>query len=207
MRSRSAPTTGSPSPTASPEADVVIAGDVCYEREMSVRALAWLRSHADAGRLVLLGDPGRNYFSAQGLEELRPLRDPDLAAARESGHARDGRLAGAASSRRQRLPQFLNCSLHKHSGTARTCPPKTPKSDAKPADFASLYEGFNAPVSRFDCGRKCAPLNDGEPGLLLDPERRAGGRTRSSSTCSRPAPTCGRSSSPTTTRPSRSWPS
>lgn len=54
---------------ASPEADVVIAGDVCYERDMSVRALAWLRGHARLGRLVLLGDPGRNYFSAQGLEE------------------------------------------------------------------------------------------------------------------------------------------
>jgi predicted nicotinamide N-methyase len=54
---------------AAPEADVVIAGDVCYEREMSARALAWLRSHAAAGRLVLLGDPGRNYFSASGLVE------------------------------------------------------------------------------------------------------------------------------------------
>ena len=32
-------------------------------------ALAWLRGHARLGRLVLLGDPGRNYFSAQGLEE------------------------------------------------------------------------------------------------------------------------------------------
>lgn len=53
----------------SPDADVVIAGDVCYEREMSARALAWLRSHARLGRLVLLGDPGRNYFSAQGLVE------------------------------------------------------------------------------------------------------------------------------------------
>ena len=52
-----------------PETDVVIAGDVCYEREMSARALAWLRSHANLGRLVLLGDPGRNYFSAQGLRE------------------------------------------------------------------------------------------------------------------------------------------
>jgi hypothetical protein len=31
------------------------------------------------------------------------------------------------------------------------------------ADFATLYDGFNAPVSRFDCGRKCAPLNGGEP--------------------------------------------
>jgi len=56
-------------PAGSPDADVVIAGDVCYEREMSVQALAWLRSHAAMGRLVLLGDPGRNYFSAQGLEE------------------------------------------------------------------------------------------------------------------------------------------
>ena len=56
-------------PGAAPEADVVIAGDVCYERDMSARALAWLRGHANAGRLVLLGDPGRNYFSAQGLEE------------------------------------------------------------------------------------------------------------------------------------------
>jgi len=42
-------------------------------------------------------------------------------------------------------------------------PQKLPKSTIKPADFASLYEGFNAPVSRFDCGRKCAPLNNGEP--------------------------------------------
>jgi predicted nicotinamide N-methyase len=56
-------------PDGAPDADVVIAGDVCYEQEMSVRALAWLRSHARLGRLVLLGDPGRNYFSAQGLEE------------------------------------------------------------------------------------------------------------------------------------------
>ena len=56
-------------PDGTPDADVVIAGDVCYEREMSARALAWLRGHARLGRLVLLGDPGRNYFSAQGLEE------------------------------------------------------------------------------------------------------------------------------------------
>jgi predicted nicotinamide N-methyase len=63
-------------PDAMPEADVVIAGDVCYEKEMSVRALAWLRGHANAGRLVLLGDPGRNYFSAQGLEELARYEIP-----------------------------------------------------------------------------------------------------------------------------------
>jgi predicted nicotinamide N-methyase len=59
-----------------PDADVVIAGDVCYEREMSVRTLAWLRGHATRGRLVLLGDPGRNYFSAQGLQELARYEIP-----------------------------------------------------------------------------------------------------------------------------------
>ncbi|MBS0517068.1 MAG: methyltransferase [Proteobacteria bacterium] len=63
-------------PEAAPDTDVVIAGDVCYEREMSTRALAWLRSHARAGRLVLLGDPGRNYFSAQGLEECARYEIP-----------------------------------------------------------------------------------------------------------------------------------
>jgi predicted nicotinamide N-methyase len=63
-------------PAGEPEAEIVIAGDVCYEREMSSRALAWLRGHANRGRLVLLGDPGRNYFSAQGLEERARYRIP-----------------------------------------------------------------------------------------------------------------------------------
>lgn len=63
-------------PAGNPDADVVMAGDVCYEREMSTRALGWLRSHARLGRLVLLGDPGRNYFSAQGLEELARYQIP-----------------------------------------------------------------------------------------------------------------------------------
>lgn len=59
-----------------PDAEVVIAGDVCYEREMSARALAWLRGHAAKDRLVLLGDPGRNYFSAQGLVECARYEIP-----------------------------------------------------------------------------------------------------------------------------------
>lgn len=63
-------------PAGNPAADVVIAGDVCYEREMSARALDWLRGHARLGRLVLLGDPGRNYFTAQGLEELARYEIP-----------------------------------------------------------------------------------------------------------------------------------
>ena len=39
-------------------------------------ALDWLRGHARLDRLVLLGDPGRNYFSAQGLEELARYKIP-----------------------------------------------------------------------------------------------------------------------------------
>jgi hypothetical protein len=34
---------------------------------------------------------------------------------------------------------------------------------AKPEDFARIYARFQAPIARFDCGRKCAPLNGGEP--------------------------------------------
>ena len=34
---------------------------------------------------------------------------------------------------------------------------------ATPEDYARVYARFTAPVSRFDCGRKCAPHNDGVP--------------------------------------------
>ncbi|NQV48510.1 MAG: hypothetical protein HQ504_12130 [Rhodospirillaceae bacterium] len=37
--------------------------------------------------------------------------------------------------------------------------PKTANSDT----FHRIFENFSAPVSRFDCGAKCAPLNGGEP--------------------------------------------
>lgn len=30
----------------------------------------------------------------------------------------------------------------------------------KPADIASLYADFDAPIAAFDCGRKCAPYNE-----------------------------------------------
>ena len=51
-------------------ADLILAGDVCYERGMAERALAWLRSQARAGTTVLLADPGRAYRPQDGLEEL-----------------------------------------------------------------------------------------------------------------------------------------
>ena len=50
--------------------DVIIAGDVCYERPMAEAILPWLRGLARKGIVVLMADPGRAYLPATGLEEL-----------------------------------------------------------------------------------------------------------------------------------------
>jgi predicted nicotinamide N-methyase len=50
--------------------DVVLAGDMCYERPLAERLTRWLRALAVRGALVLLGDPGRAYLPASGLEAL-----------------------------------------------------------------------------------------------------------------------------------------
>lgn len=50
--------------------DTVLAGDVCYEREMSTRVFDWLKALARRGALVLVGDPGRNYLPRESMKEL-----------------------------------------------------------------------------------------------------------------------------------------
>ena len=50
--------------------DIVVAGDVCYERPMAERVIPWLRGLAGNGVTVLMGDPGRAYLPAQGLVEV-----------------------------------------------------------------------------------------------------------------------------------------
>jgi predicted nicotinamide N-methyase len=49
---------------------VILVGDMCYERPLAERLTAWLRSMAAQGALVLLGDPGRNYLPKEGLTAL-----------------------------------------------------------------------------------------------------------------------------------------
>jgi len=56
--------------------DVVIAGDVCYERLLATRVDQWRRALAARGARVLLGDPGRNYFDGRALRELARYRVP-----------------------------------------------------------------------------------------------------------------------------------
>lgn len=52
------------------EWQVVLVGDMFYERELAARAESWLRALVRGGALVLVGDPGRSYFPKQGLTEL-----------------------------------------------------------------------------------------------------------------------------------------
>jgi predicted nicotinamide N-methyase len=59
-----------------PDVDVLLAGDVCYDRDMTARVLPWLRRAAAGGVRVLLGDPGRHYLPQSGLELLTELDVP-----------------------------------------------------------------------------------------------------------------------------------
>jgi predicted nicotinamide N-methyase len=62
--------------TAGPEAsspgagwDIILAGDVCYERPMAERVFAWLTARGRDGAVVLMADPGRAYLPP-GLTEI-----------------------------------------------------------------------------------------------------------------------------------------
>jgi predicted nicotinamide N-methyase len=59
-----------------PPADVILAGDICYERPLAERVMAWLRQGRAAGAEVLIGDPGRTYFPKTGLEKLAEYQVP-----------------------------------------------------------------------------------------------------------------------------------
>jgi len=68
------------------DADVVLAGDVFYSREMATRMLAFLSRAAQAGSAVLVGDPGRTYLPRERFVEVarfdvpvpRDLEDADV---------------------------------------------------------------------------------------------------------------------------------
>ena len=64
--------------------DAVLAGDICYERDMAERTVAWLgRLHA-RGALVLIGDPGRSYLPRDVLEPVATYRVPVTRALEDS---------------------------------------------------------------------------------------------------------------------------
>ena len=59
-----------------PRWDVVLAGDVCYERPMAEKVITWFRALAGRGVAILMGDPGRAYLPQSGLLELARYQVP-----------------------------------------------------------------------------------------------------------------------------------
>ncbi|WP_337185791.1 methyltransferase [Phenylobacterium sp.] len=57
-------------------AEVILAGDICYEKPLADRVMAWLGAARDAGATVLIGDPGRSYFPREGLAKLAEYQVP-----------------------------------------------------------------------------------------------------------------------------------
>ena len=74
-----------PAPTVARH-DVILVGDLFYERDTAARALAFLDRNAAAGARVLIGDPGRSYLPKDRLRRLaeysvpvtRELEDNDI---------------------------------------------------------------------------------------------------------------------------------
>jgi predicted nicotinamide N-methyase len=71
---------------AASDADVVLAGDVFYNRDMAAAMLRFLRAARDRGAVVLAGDPGRAYVPTDDLVAaatydvpvIRDLEDVDV---------------------------------------------------------------------------------------------------------------------------------
>ena len=59
-----------------PPVDVLLAGDICYEKPLAERVVAWLKAGRTAGARVLIGDPGRSYFPRSGLVKLAEYQVP-----------------------------------------------------------------------------------------------------------------------------------
>ena len=56
--------------------EIICAGDVCYERDMAERVIAWLSALSARGATVLIGDPGRSYLPKARLEAVATYEVP-----------------------------------------------------------------------------------------------------------------------------------
>ncbi len=61
-----------------PAVDVVLAGDVFYNRALARRSLPFLRRCRDAGLSVLIGDPGRATLPLSRLRRIATCDAPDF---------------------------------------------------------------------------------------------------------------------------------
>ena len=59
-----------------PDADLILAADVFYERDLAGAVVGWLADLQARGRTVLIGDPGRTYLPRDRLERLASYAVP-----------------------------------------------------------------------------------------------------------------------------------
>ncbi len=61
---------------ASPPGDIVLVGDLFYERQLAERVMVFVREKAAGGSLVLVGDPRRSYFPADAFTAIAHYEVP-----------------------------------------------------------------------------------------------------------------------------------
>ena len=76
-------------------AEIVLAGDIFYDRDIAGRVLAWLEGWRERGVEALVGDPGRTYLPRDRLECLVDLRGAGVTRPRGPGDQALQRVAAA----------------------------------------------------------------------------------------------------------------
>lgn len=71
-------------------ADVILVGDLFYDRDLSPPLLAWLRKLHQENRTVLVGDPGRSYFPKDEFERVAEYAVPVTRALEDAEVKRTG---------------------------------------------------------------------------------------------------------------------
>lgn len=57
-----------------PVCDVILVGDLFYEKDLAARVFAWLEQAEEQGIVALIGDPGRSYLPRERLTKLGQYR-------------------------------------------------------------------------------------------------------------------------------------
>jgi predicted nicotinamide N-methyase len=66
------------------EAEVILAGDVFYDRDFAAALIPWFSRLADEGKQVIVGDPGRSYLPKDRLFPLATYQVPVTRALEDS---------------------------------------------------------------------------------------------------------------------------
>jgi predicted nicotinamide N-methyase len=59
-----------------PPVDIILVGDLFYEKTLAARCMAWLRQAQGQGAKVFIGDPGRSYLPKEQLDKLAEYNVP-----------------------------------------------------------------------------------------------------------------------------------